>query len=228
MHGSFSGRTIPSDLKHVNSIISKNNQFIMISILVSLDDGTIFDAKFRCNGAPYVIGMCELLMENLIRKTYAQAGHISANYIEKLIEDKTEQTLTKSSYQALNTLVELIDDLTLQCQDIPVQDTYLETPIEESLEENCIEDFFERSHSEQLEILNTVIEKQIQPYIAIDQGSVEITKLEAGRITIKYDGSCTSCIAATGSTLDAIQKILRARVHPQLSVQVDPASLSHT
>ena len=41
---------------------------------------------------------------------------------------------------------------------------------------------------------------------------------ETGELIISYQGACTSCHASTGSTLSAIQKILRARVHPSLFV----------
>jgi NifU-like protein len=224
MYGSFNSRSIASDL--LLATASSKESELKLSILVSREDGTIFDAKFCCSGPPYCIGMCEILTENFIRKTYAQIANISASYIEKLVEDKTAQTLNTSTHAFINTLLELIDTLVEACSKIPVQTSYLETPIEESFEERCIEDFFERSYTDQLGILNEVITSQIQPYIALDNGSVEITKIEKKQIQIKYDGSCTSCIAATGSTLDSIQKILRARVHPNLSVQVDIASLS--
>ncbi len=37
-------------------------------------------------------------------------------------------------------------------------------------------------------------------------------------VLISYEGSCTTCHSSTGSTLSAIQQILKSRVHPTLFV----------
>lgn len=226
MHGNFNERSIASDLLLASASSTQQHQEIQISILVSREDGTIFDAKFNCQAPPFVIGICELILQHCIRKTYAQLQQIGSEYIEQVIKDKTKQILPTRCYSFLNTLIDLFDTLTEKCKDIPVHDTYLETPIEESLEQRCIEDFFDRPEKEQLSIVNSVIEQQVQPYVALDKGSVAITNIDGHCITISYDGSCTSCVAATGSTLDAIGNILRARIHPSISVQVDPKTLS--
>lgn len=224
MHGSFQKNGLASDL-FLATATSKMHG-ITFSILVHKEDGTIFDAKYLASAPPFAIGICEILAENFLRKTYAQIANISADYIQKLIFDKAEQPLLSTTDSILNTCIDLIDELVKQCAGIPVETNYLESPVEETLEARCIEDFFERSDQEKRAILDEVIEKQVQPYVSLDKGSVSITKLEGSVIQIRYEGSCTTCIAATGSTLFAIQKILQTRVHPTLCVQVDPLSLT--
>ena len=65
----------------------------------------------------------------------------------------------------------------------------------------------------------------MRPYIALDAGGVEVINLlEDKEVIIAYQGSCTSCYSAIGTTLSYIQQVLRAKVHPSLVVvpDIDP------
>ncbi|MCP4265610.1 MAG: NifU family protein, partial [Candidatus Brocadiaceae bacterium] len=62
------------------------------------------------------------------------------------------------------------------------------------------------------------IDKEIRPYIELDAGGIQIHELKDFELFISYEGACTSCHAATGSTLSAIQNILKSRIHPDLFV----------
>ena len=70
------------------------------------------------------------------------------------------------------------------------------------------------------------IDEEIQPYIAMDGGGIEILEFnEDHRLIIRYEGSCTSCYSAIGGTLSAIQNILRTKLDPKIEVVPDPSSL---
>ena len=71
-----------------------------------------------------------------------------------------------------------------------------------------------------------MIKNEIQPFIALDAGGVEVLELDGLEVKIAYEGACVTCPSATGATLSAIQEILRAQVHPGLEVKPDLSYLS--
>jgi len=77
----------------------------------------------------------------------------------------------------------------------------------------------ELTKQQKIEVIKDVIVKEIQPYIELDAGGVEVLDLIGQReVIIAYSGSCTTCYSATGATLSAIQQILRAKVWRDLIV----------
>ncbi len=78
------------------------------------------------------------------------------------------------------------------------------------------------SKVQQLGIIEEVIARDIRPYIELDAGGVQVLDLVQEReVLIAYQGSCTSCFSATGTTLSYIQQVLKAKVHPDLIVIPD-------
>jgi len=75
---------------------------------------------------------------------------------------------------------------------------------------------------QKIALIEEVVASDIRPYIELDAGNVQILNLLNDReVIIAYQGSCTSCFSATGTTLSYIQQILRAKLHPELIVIPD-------
>ena len=189
--------------------------------LVDETDGVIADAKYQVIGPTMLIAALESASELAMRKTYVQAGRLSADLLERHLRDRKE-TPAASDESALffNEVIDAIELAAKQCQDISTAVSYDETPIDE-LEEGGtgIVGWLEFSEDRKLQILEEIVAKEIRPYVELDEGGVEILGLrENGEVRIAYKGSCTTCHSSTGSTLSAIQRILRARVHPDLTV----------
>jgi NifU-like protein len=111
--------------------------------------------------------------------------------------------------------------------DIPVAETYASSPIAPLAEGEGVAHWKELPTKQKIALLEEVIASEIQPYIALDAGGVRVINLlEDREVIIAYEGSCTSCHSATGSTLHAIQEILRVKVSPDLIVTPD-LSLLH-
>jgi NifU-like protein len=71
-------------------------------------------------------------------------------------------------------------------------------------------------------LLEEIIARDIRPYIELDAGGIQVIDLTTeNEVLIAYQGSCTSCFSATGTTLSYIQQVLRAKVHPSLVVVPD-------
>ncbi|MCH9622015.1 MAG: hypothetical protein S4CHLAM20_14490 [Chlamydiia bacterium] len=84
---------------------------------------------------------------------------------------------------------------------------------------NLIKDFFQLEKQVQINIIDEVMEKDIRPYVALDDGNVKVKDLtKSGVILIQYEGNCTSCHAAGSTTLSAITSIIQSKIHPELQV----------
>ncbi len=199
--------------------IGSSHEAIQICLywLIDESDGIIADAKFQALGPTGLIVACDAACELALRKNYDQASRFSADVIEKHLHDQVPQEW--STY--FNRVVEAIDQAVGQCSDIPFAAVYEATPIEEDLGSipGGIPGWEEFPEEKKLVILDEVVDKQIRPYVELDAGGVKVLGIrDNGEVRISYEGSCTTCPSATGSTLSAIQKILRARVHPALTV----------
>lgn len=191
--------------------------------LVDESDGIIADAKFQAFGPIALLAAAEIVSELSLRKNYNQASRISADLIDQHVRDKKEiSAFPKECDSFLNQVICALDDAVQQCADIPFASAdYDMTPIERDFEEieGGIPGWEQFSMEKKIHILEEVIDREIRPYIELDAGGVKILELkENNELIISYQGSCTSCHSATGSTLSAIQQILKARVYPELTV----------
>ncbi len=193
-------------------------------LLVSEKDGVIIDAKFQAFGETLLIGSAEIVCELLIEKNYAQAKRISAELIEKSAEDRPlKKGFPPESGSYINLALDVLDGALAQCEGLPMPEEFLVTPVDLSdLKKGEYPNWAALTHNEKLGVIQEVLAHEILPYVQLDDGGVSIKELKNDiELTIKYEGSCTSCSSSTGSTLSAIQQILRARVHPQLKVIPD-------
>jgi len=182
--------------------------------LVDPEDGILADVKFQAFGPIGLLNGAEIACELLLRKHYAQASRITADLLER--------DFPKEAKPFINQILFCIDEAVQQCHDLPgAPNDYDVTPIAWETEgpPAYLEDWDTFPQEKKLHLIEMVIDKEIRPYIELDAGGVTLVKLEPnGALHIAYEGACTTCHSATGSTLSAIQQILRARLHPSLTV----------
>lgn len=190
--------------------------------LVDETDGIIADAKFQALGPIGLIAAAEIGSELILRKNYDQASRLSADLIDQHVRDRKETpAFPKECHAHLNQVLSAIDIAVQQCLDIPFAASYDTTPIENDFGEvpGGIPGWEQLSQNQKLKVIEEVIDKEIRPYIELDAGGVKIVNFNDDReVIISYEGSCTTCHSSTGSTLSAIQQILKSRVHPSLFV----------
>jgi NifU-like protein len=190
--------------------------------LVDETDGIIADAKFQAFGPIGLIAAAEIGSELILRKNYDQASRLSADLIDQHVRDRKEApAFPKECYPYLNQVLTAIDHAVQQCTDIPFAVSYDTTPIESDFGEivGGIPGWEQFAQEQKRKIIEEVIDKEIRPYIELDAGGVQVIQFhETGEVVISYEGACTTCHSSTGSTLSAIQQILRSRVHPSLFV----------
>jgi NifU-like protein len=189
--------------------------------LVDEADGIIADAAFQAIGPPSLLAAAEIASELSLRKNYNQAGRISADLIDRHVRDKKEIPAFPPECGAhLNLILSCLDRAAYQCIDIPYAADYDETPIEWDGEgTGPISGWENLSQAQKIHVIEEVIDKEIRPYVELDAGGVKVLDLKDDKeVLISYEGSCTTCHSSTGSTLSAIQQILKTRVNPNLVV----------
>lgn len=203
-------------------LVTGKEKGLILYWLVDESDGIIADAKFQVFGPPLLIAAGEVACEMVIRKTYDQATRISTDLLDQHIRDiPGRPAFPEEGFPFLNRALSAIDRAASLCSDIPFVSSYEMTPIEEEFGAipGGIPGWEGLSIDERKKAVETVLEREIRPYVELDAGGVKLQSLSPqGEVVIVYEGSCTSCHASTGSTLSAIQRILQARVHPTLFV----------
>lgn len=201
---------------------------VWIYWLVDLDDGMIVDAKFQAFGQTALIGAAEVACELVVGKNYDQAKRLSSELIDKHVRDRNDDpAFPKEASPHLNLILGALEQAAEQCTNIPLADNYVTSPVPRDVEvlEGGYPGWAELSITKKIAVIEDVIAKDVRPYIELDAGGVEIINLIGEReVIIAYQGSCTSCYSATGTTLSYIQQVLRAKVHPDLIVIPDMGS----
>lgn len=197
--------------------------------LVDPDDGIVVDAKFQIYGQSALIGAAEIACDLVIGKNYDQAKRISADLIDKEARDRSDESaFPKETAPHLNLVLGAIENAAEKCMDIPFADTYVAMPAPRDIGEvleGGYPGWLDLTLKKKIAVIEEVIARDIRPYIELDAGGIEVLNLINDReVIIAYQGSCTSCFSATGTTLSYIQQVLKAKVYPNLIVIPDISS----
>ncbi len=208
----------------------EDGNLICLYWLVDPDDGIIVDARFQTYGQSALIGAAEIACELSIGKNYDQARRIGAELIDKQVRDRPDEpAFPKETSPHLNLVLGAMDNAADSCMDIPLAANYVAPPapldIGEVLE-GGYPGWEGLSQVQKIALIEEIIARDIRPYIELDAGGIKILDLINGNeLLIAYQGSCTSCFSATGTTLSYIQQVLRGKVHPSLIVVPDLSNL---
>lgn len=213
----------PSEMRWVLGKANHEDNWCKIYIIIDETDGIIVDTKFQTFSPPIVIGLLETLCSLIMRKNYNQANHITPEFLEEYLRDNPRiEAFPKKENIYMTMIFQALQDALLQCFDINLSLDHIPSPVSSVIESSEIHpEFLQYTAQQKKSVIEAVIEKEIQPFIALDEGGVEIVAIEESQITIRYSGSCVSCYSATGATLQAIQSILQQRVHPTIQVVPD-------
>lgn len=191
--------------------------------LVDKDDGILIDVRFKAYGQSALIGAAQVAADLMKGKNYDQVKRITADLIDKEVRDKeSEPAFPKETYPLLNLVLGAMENVSLQCTDLPLPDVYFAPPAPHDIGEvleGGMPGWKEMTLKTKLAAIESVLDREIRPYIALDAGGVEVLNLlHDHEVIISYQGSCTSCYSSIGTTLSFIQQILRAKVHPDIVV----------
>lgn len=187
--------------------------------LVDPADGVIADAKFQVFGQSALIAAAEAACELLIGKNYDQARRISAELLDKQLRDKPDTpAFPDETLGHVNLVIDAIDDAVEKCLDIPLSVHYA-TPIPQDNAREGYPGWLELPYEKKIAVIESVLDEEVRPYVELDAGGIQVEKLvEDKELVIAYQGACTSCFSAIGTTLSTIQQIIQTKVHPELVV----------
>jgi NifU-like protein len=206
--------------------VSDSFETSIIHLLIDQEDGVIADVKFQVFGRSIDYLTLEALAELVLLKTLSQVGKITAELIEKHLKKSLKGPLPKFFDQAINRSLFALDEALRKCDDIQIAHQEIITPLEQTQDSFEVPQWMQLPLNEQIDILEGVIARDIRPYIELDEGGIEIVSLKEGIfLTIGYTGACSTCHSSTGSTLKAIEQILRQKVFPALVVIPDASWL---
>lgn len=218
-----------SDLRYVigQEGDMEQGRFIRFYLLVHPEKGSIEKISYQVFGEPILIAICEAVCEVAITKNYVQASRVGADLIEKKLVD--HQFVSDNYFQRLlNDVLSALYMALQQCQDILLEDLFLQSPVQNTafVESEHFKNWSTYSLADKLELIKKIILEDIEPYVALDQGGVEVKDfINDKEVIIGYKGSCTSCYSATGATLNAINQILKQKLHPDIVVVPDMSTL---
>lgn len=204
----------------------EDGNFVCLYWLVDPEDGIIVDARFQTYGQSALIGAAEIACELVISKNYDQARRIGTELIDKQVRDSSDiPAFPKETSPHLNLVLGAIDHAADQCMDIPLAAHYVAPPVPRDIGEVLEGGYpgWDTLRQEQkVALIEETIASDIRPYIELDAGGIQVIDLiNTNEVLIAYQGSCTSCFSATGTTLSYIQHVLRSKVHPSLIVVPD-------
>ncbi|MCB1110565.1 MAG: NifU family protein [Chlamydiia bacterium] len=217
------------EMRVVTGEVHAEDTILLISLVVDETDGIIADAKFQAYGETALIGAADAACEVLLRKNYDQARRLSVDLIDRKLRDFTNiPAFPKEVDSHLNLVLMAIEEAAEKCQDIPLKDPSVTPPVpSEQMGEGGHPHWHLFSSEEKLDQIKEVIRDEIQPYIELDAGGIEVSAFHnETEVVIAYQGACTTCPSSTGATLDAIQQILRSRLSSTLQVKPDLSLLS--
>lgn len=184
------------------------------------------DLKYQLEGPSFMIAFFEGLAQIVVNQPVKSLARLRAddilekiNAYELAIDYHDEEITDYIRYisRYLNVIIdayfEIFEELVGNVYTTP------EALANFEIEGEGIANFFDLSKEEQIRLIDEVMEKDIRPYVALDEGNVKIKDLtKGGVLLIQYEGNCTSCHASGSTTLSAITQILNAKVHPELQV----------
>lgn len=197
--------------------------------VVDPENGTILDAVFRAFGHSALIAAADAACALLIKKTYEQARFLSADEIDKSLRDHpSKPAFPEETYSHVNLVLFAIEETAMTCMDIPLPEGLPFPPFTtEKLESTPHPQWDVLPSSEKRTLIEKMLDEYIRPFVAMDGGGVRVTQFKDDKeVIIAYEGNCTTCFAATGSTLSSIQNILQAKLHPTLIVTPDLSVLT--
>lgn len=194
--------------------------------LVDPLDGDIVDSRYQMVGPTALLAAAEGACEWVVSKRYDAASEMTAEHIEQILRDSRASPLAfpQECAHYLNLTVDAVLSACQICAEtIDLPQLPRQTPLPQwsghrPLSET-ISDWLQLEKSAQLHHIERVLDEQIRPYIALDEGGVEVLDLVGGKeLIISYRGACVGCHSATGATLSSIQSILRDQVHEAITV----------
>lgn len=193
---------------------------IILYCLVDESDGIFVDVRFQIFGSSALIAAAEGACEILVGKSHDQIKRIGVELIDKQLRDRPNYlAFPQEVLSELNLVLLAIENAREQCVDILCAQAYVSPLPHEATQEDGHPDWPSLNYEQKIALIEEVLNVEVRPYVELDEGGIEVHKLVDDReLHISYQGACTTCYSAIGTTLSAIQQIVQTKIHPGITV----------
>ena len=80
-------------------------------------------------------------------------------------------------------------------------------------------DFSKMTMVEKIRRIEKVLEEDVRPKLNMDGGSVELVDLDGTLVKVRLLGMCSGCMGAAGTIENLVEKALKEKVDPSLTVE---------
>ncbi|MCH9617270.1 MAG: hypothetical protein SP4CHLAM5_07940 [Chlamydiia bacterium] len=184
------------------------------------------DMKYVVTAATFMTALLEGLAECILNKKVSSVVHLRASdildtlqvyEIANLYDDDVMEDYIRFLSPYVNHVIDSFGFIADKL--VPNTFTTPEGLSNFSVEGEGIKNFYELDKQVQIAHIERVMEKDIRPYVELDDGGVKVKDLtKNGIVLIEYEGNCTSCHAAGSTTLSAITSILKAKIDNTIEV----------
>ncbi len=180
--------------------------------LIDQEDGRIADVRYQMFGPSILIGVLEVTSEILLGKNCSQVNQIRSTSIDRELRDKQNpQGFPQEIYRYFDEVIATLQKSIGEWNESSLSEV--------AHAEKQFSGWNQLSKREKLSLIDQLLDREIRPYIHLDGGEIELQDLsDSDQLIILYKGACTTCVAATGSTLDNIQQLLRKNLSITLVV----------
>lgn len=72
--------------------------------------------------------------------------------------------------------------------------------------------------------IRDVVDRLLRPLVTADGGTIEVTRLEDGVVTIRLGGTCSGCPGAPFTRSRVVERALRSLVAPDIRVEFEQSA----
>ena len=225
-----------SDDNHLRFLVGEEGSLdegeqITFYLLVDVKQALIQTISYQVFAEPEVCIASESLCELVSGKNLLQASRIGVDLLEKNLRDHSHQpALCEEKMALLNKVISAFYQALEGCEDLSLLLNHYSTPLQQDEEMKPLIEpslWLGFSKEEKMALIRNVLEHDVQPFVELDAGGVEVKDLiNDFEVILVYKGSCTSCYSSIGATLNSIDKILKQKIHPQIFVTPDKSVLN--
>ena len=218
------------------ALVESKVQSLKVYVLTDPDSDKVIEARFFTYGGPVFTALAETLCGEVTGKPIDVFGTISVEALELALRDEPGKPAIPADSPELAAVQTIVSEIlkgypakrnvALAAREARDATHYKQFTVEGRSEAD--KEWFALDEVEKLRRIEACLDDKVRQALHLDGGGLDIVGLANGTLlTIRYQGACNSCGAATGGTLMFIENQLREQVYYNISVEPEaPAWLT--
>jgi Fe-S cluster biogenesis protein NfuA/NifU-like protein involved in Fe-S cluster formation len=204
-----------------------------IKLFVSTQEGDVKDIKYITNITGPSLAFLDTLVDFMKGKNAFTISHITVREIEHFLRDKNSVPSMPNDGTGMYRIFEIIKLVQDQIKTDFVDEDGggFSSPSFENykkadpaiFDSSKLGDFADISSEERFTIVNMILDRVVNPFLAKDGGGAECSHIMGADIVVlNFLGNCSSCTMSLTTTMDFVQDVIRVELEkPDLMVMTD-------